>query len=64
MRRARRRRSITFSELNLQDSENLENLLKQDEIQEAPGEERRDLHDLLYKVLDQLPEKQRKATPL
>ncbi len=64
LRRTRRRRSITFSELNLEETENIENLLKQDEVQETSAEERKELHELLYKMLDRLPEKQRKALVL
>jgi RNA polymerase sigma-70 factor, ECF subfamily len=64
MRRARRHRSITFTELNLQEAENIENLLKQEQVQETPVEERKELHDLLYQMLDRLPEKQRKALVL
>ena len=64
LRRARRRRSITFSELNLEETENIENLLRQEGIRETPLEERQELHGLLYKMLDRLPEKQRKALVL
>lgn len=64
LRRARRRRSLTFSELNLQDSENIENLIRQEEIPGTLAEERKELHDLLYKMLNRLPEKQRKALVL
>jgi RNA polymerase sigma-70 factor (ECF subfamily) len=64
MRRNRRRRSLTFSELNLDEAENIENLIKQDAVQETSAEERKDLHDLLYKMLNKLPEKQRKALVL
>jgi RNA polymerase sigma-70 factor (ECF subfamily) len=63
MRRARRR-SLTFSELNLQDSENIENLIRQEEIPQTPAEEREELHGLLHKMLDRLPEKQRRALVL
>jgi RNA polymerase sigma-70 factor (ECF subfamily) len=64
LRRARRRRSITFSELNLEETENIENLLKQEAVQETSAEERKELHELLYKMLDRLPEKQKKALVL
>ncbi len=64
MRRAKRRPSITFSELNLQDSENIENLIKQEIVPDTPIEERQELYDLLYRMLDRLPEKQRKALVL
>jgi RNA polymerase sigma-70 factor (ECF subfamily) len=64
LRRSRRRRSITFSDLNLQETENIENLLKREENQETPAEERLELYDLLHKMLDRLPEKQRTALVL
>ena len=64
LRRARRRRSITFSELNLEETENIENLLSQERIQDPPPGERQELHVLLYRMLDRLPEKQRKALVL
>jgi RNA polymerase sigma-70 factor (ECF subfamily) len=64
MRRSRRRRWITFSDLNLQDSENLENFLKGEETVNPLPEDRQELHDLLYSMLDRLPEKQRRALVL
>jgi RNA polymerase sigma-70 factor (ECF subfamily) len=64
LRRARRRRLITFSDLNLEETENIENLLKEKEIKEAPVEERKELFDLLHRMLDRLPEKQRRALVL
>jgi len=64
LRRMRRRPSLTFSELNLQETENIENLIRQEDSQETPVEERKELHDLLHKMLDRLPEKQRRALVL
>jgi RNA polymerase sigma-70 factor (ECF subfamily) len=64
MRRARRHRYITFSDLNLQEAENIENLLKHEEVPETAVEDRKELYDLLYKMLDRLPEKQRRALVL
>lgn len=64
MRRAKRRRSVTFSELNLQDSENIENLIRHEDVLDTPEEERKELHELLYRMLDRLPEKQRNALVL
>ncbi len=61
LRRFRRRRAITFCELNLEETENIENLLRREEANEASPEDRRKRHDLLYKMLDRLPEKQRRA---
>ncbi len=64
LRRARRRRALTFSELNLDEAEHIENLIRYDEVQEASPEESKELQALLYKMLDKLPEKQRKAVVL
>ena len=64
LRRARRRRSLAFSELNLQDSESIERLIRQEDLTEVPVEERQEMYDLLQKMLDRLPEKQRKAIVL
>jgi RNA polymerase sigma-70 factor (ECF subfamily) len=64
LRRARRRRSLAFSELNLQDSESIESLIRHEDLTEVPVEERQEMYDLLQKTLDQLPEKQRKAIVL
>ena len=64
LRRARRRRSITFSELNLEETENIENLLRQEVNQETSADERQEQQRLLDKMLDKLPEKQRKALVL
>ncbi len=64
LRRVRRRRSISFSELNLEETENIENLLQREGGKEPAEDDRKDLHDLLYRMLDQLPEKQRKALVL
>jgi len=43
MRRARRRRVPDFSELNLDEAEHIENLIKQDTFRETSAEERKDL---------------------
>ncbi len=64
LRRARRRRSLSFSELNLQDSENIENLIGHEDLAEFPDEDRQEMYDLLQKMLEKLPEKQRKAIVL
>ena len=64
LRRARRRRSLAFSELNLQDSESIERLIRHEDLTEVPVEERQEMYDLLQKMLDRLPEKQRNAIVL
>ncbi len=61
LRRTRRRRSLTFSELNLQEAETIENLIKQDPIEIPDHEDRKARHELLHAMLNRLPEKQRRA---
>jgi RNA polymerase sigma-70 factor, ECF subfamily len=64
LRRIRRQKTRTFSELSLEDTNNLENLISQNEAPHDPGENRQELYALLRKVLDQLPDKQRMAIVL
>jgi RNA polymerase sigma-70 factor (ECF subfamily) len=61
LRRARRRRLVTFSELNLDDSDAIEKLVNQPDTAAANPEEDKEMHALLLKLLDQLPDPQRTA---
>jgi len=62
LRRIRRSRVRTFTELNIEDTERIENLLGQ---AEGPtGEEHQELHGLLLKMLDKLHKQQRTALVL
>jgi RNA polymerase sigma-70 factor (ECF subfamily) len=61
LRQIKRRRTYTFSELNLEDSNSIENLICQTELSVRSGEERADLQALLSKILGQLPDHQRKV---
>src|SRR5262249_42278498 len=61
LRRARRRRLVTFSELSLDDSDAIEKLVNQPETAAANPEEDKEMHALLLKLLDQLPDPQRTA---
>jgi RNA polymerase sigma-70 factor, ECF subfamily len=63
LRRARRSRVHTFTDLSLEEADSIEKLVGQNEISPLP-EDRKDLHALLYKMLDQLPNKQRNALVL
>jgi RNA polymerase sigma-70 factor (ECF subfamily) len=61
MRRIRRRRLLTFSELNLEETECIEHLLRKEVPEEPPVENQKELQDLLHKMIERLPEKQRRA---
>ena len=61
LRRARRRKFISFTELNLEDSDAIDHLLSRNEITPAPPEEREELHGLLHKLLGQITDQQRMA---
>jgi RNA polymerase sigma-70 factor (ECF subfamily) len=64
LRRARRRKIMTFTDLSLHETESIERLLNQRDTNVPPQEERRELHSLLYKLLDQIPAQQRTAIVL
>jgi RNA polymerase sigma-70 factor, ECF subfamily len=64
LRRIRRQKIHTFSELSIEDAGSLETLISQNEVPQDPGEDRQEMHALLHRVLDQLPDKQRQAIVL
>jgi RNA polymerase sigma-70 factor, ECF subfamily len=64
LRRIRRQRTYTFSELSLEETSSIEKLMNQNEILPAPEEERRELQSLLRKMMNQLPDQQRMAVVL
>jgi len=61
LRQIRRRRTYTFSELNLEDSNSIERLIGRAEPSVRSNEERAELQALLSKILGQLPDHQRKV---
>jgi len=61
LRRARRRRVHTFTELSLIESDSIEKLMNENTSQPPSDEESKEMHALLHKVLDQLPAPQRTA---
>ena len=63
-RRARRRKILTFTELGLQDSSIANTTAHQTPFSRVAAEEGTDLHALLHKMLDKLPERQRKVVVL
>jgi RNA polymerase sigma-70 factor (ECF subfamily) len=63
LRRIRRRKILRFADLDLQDDSSVEFLINK--AQPArPKENGQDMHALLYRMLDRLPEKQRKIIVL
>jgi len=64
LRRIRRQKIHTFSELSLEETGSVERLINQNEISPVSDEDRQDMQELLYKILDQLPDQQRLAIVL
>jgi len=64
LRRIRRLRTRTFSELSTEETNNVENLISQHEVSQSSDEDRREMLALLNKMLDQLPDQQRMAIVL
>jgi RNA polymerase sigma-70 factor, ECF subfamily len=64
LRRIRRMKVRTFSELSSEETNNIENLISQQEIAPNADEDRREMQALLKKILDQLPDQQRLAVVL
>lgn len=64
LRRIRRQKIHTFTELSLEETGSIEYLLRQNEIPPPPAEDRQELPALLRKMLGQLPDQQRMAIVL
>jgi RNA polymerase sigma-70 factor (ECF subfamily) len=64
LRHLRRRKTYTFSELSLEDSESIEKLIARGEDSSNPEESRSDMHDLLQRMLDQLSDSHRQVIVL
>lgn len=64
LRQMRRAKVHTFTDLGLEEVDAIERLISQNEITPRSGEEMKEMHDLLYTLLHQLPEKQRTAVIL
>jgi RNA polymerase sigma-70 factor (ECF subfamily) len=61
LRHIRRRKTYTFSELNLEDSASIEKILGRTESSDQPDRNRGEMQELLQKVLAQLSDHQRKV---
>ncbi len=64
IRRARRHKTHTFTELDLEDPESIERLIRQAESPHHSDENRQEMQALLHRMLDQLPDQQRTAIVL
>ena len=64
LRRAKRQRTRTFSELSLEETSSIERLISQHETIPASNDDRLEMHALLHKMLDQLPTHQKMAIVL
>ena len=64
LRHIRRRKVHTFSELSIEDTGSVENLIAQNDVSHYSGEDLSEMRALLHRVLDQLPDKQRLAIVL
>jgi RNA polymerase sigma-70 factor, ECF subfamily len=64
LRRIRRRRIHTFSELNIEETNHIEKLISQNEVPLDAEENQLELQSILKKVLDQLPDQQKLSVVL
>jgi RNA polymerase sigma-70 factor, ECF subfamily len=64
LRRLRRLKTRTFSELSTEETNSVENLISQQETAPARDDNRKEMVALLYRMLDQLPDQQRLAVVL
>ena len=61
LRRARRRKVRSFTDLSLEDADAIERLMNQSAAAPVAADDSHEMHALLYKMLDQIPEQQRSA---
>lgn len=64
LRHKKRQKTYTFSELNLEDARSIEKLIGQAENDPQSDENRMEMQAILHKMLNQLPENQRKVLVL
>jgi RNA polymerase sigma-70 factor (ECF subfamily) len=64
LRRIRRQKLYTFSDLSLEEAGSVEKLINQNEVSPASDENREELRALLHRMLDQMPDQQRLAIVL
>ncbi len=64
LRRLRRQKIRTFTELNLEDTDRIEALVSQNEIPPSSPQDSKEIHALLLKLLGGLPDRQKMAIVL
>jgi len=64
LRRIRRQKTYTFSELSLEETGSIEKLIGQHPPPQIPDEDQKELQTILRKMLNQLPDQQRLAIVL
>jgi len=64
LRRLRRRKVVTFTDLSLLETEAIEKLINQSEAAPIQAEDHQELYATLHKILDQLPAQQKAAIVL
>jgi RNA polymerase sigma-70 factor, ECF subfamily len=64
LRRVKRQKIRTFSELSLEETSSIEKLINQNEIVPTSDENRQEMYALLHRMLDQLPSHQKMAVVL
>ena len=64
LRRLRRLKTRTFSELSFEETNSIENLISQQGAAPIHDESRKEMVALLYRMLDQIPDQQRQAVVL
>lgn len=64
LRRTRRRKVHTFTELSLEETESIEKLINQHEVPPESQEDRKELYALLHRMMEELPGQQKTALVL
>ena len=59
LRKIRRQKVYVFSELSYEETRSVENLINRNAISQASDKVQHDMHALLYRILDRLPDRQR-----
>ncbi|MDR0843572.1 MAG: sigma-70 family RNA polymerase sigma factor, partial [Acidobacteriota bacterium] len=64
LRRIKRQRIHSFSELSIEEASHIEKLINQNEVPPDAQDAEKEMYAIMYKVLDQLPEQQKLSITL